>query len=115
MYDVGRVCVKIAGRDAGRKCVIVDNVDDNHVLIDGQTRRRRCSITHLDATSKQIKIKKNASNKEVVDALNKEGIKCVEKKERPKEQKDEKKEDKPEPKKKPAAKKKTAKKKTASK
>ena len=27
MIDVGRVCVKTAGRDAGRKCVVVEIVD----------------------------------------------------------------------------------------
>ena len=28
MFDIGRVCMKIAGRDAGKKCVIIDVVDD---------------------------------------------------------------------------------------
>ena len=41
MIDVGRVCVKIAGRDAGKKAVVVEKIDSNFVLIDGQTRRRR--------------------------------------------------------------------------
>ena len=26
--EVGRVCVKIAGREAGEKCVIVEVIDD---------------------------------------------------------------------------------------
>ncbi|MEM3979819.1 MAG: KOW motif-containing protein, partial [Ignisphaera sp.] len=45
--EVGRICVKIAGREAGRKCVIVDIIDDNYVLIMGPksmngVKRRRC-------------------------------------------------------------------------
>jgi len=43
----GRICVKTAGRDAGLKCVIVDVLDDKFVLIDGETRRRKCNILHL--------------------------------------------------------------------
>lgn len=37
--EIGRVCIKIAGRDAGMKCVVVEQLDNNFVLIDGQTRR----------------------------------------------------------------------------
>ncbi|MGC8543565.1 MAG: KOW motif-containing protein, partial [Vulcanisaeta sp.] len=29
VFDIGRVCVKVAGREAGRKCVIVDIKDEN--------------------------------------------------------------------------------------
>ena len=29
MMEVGRLCLKIAGRDAGMKCVIVEVIDDN--------------------------------------------------------------------------------------
>ena len=47
MIEIGRLCVKIAGRDAGKKCVVVDVVNDNTVLIDGETRRRNCNIKHL--------------------------------------------------------------------
>ena len=79
MYDIGRLCVKIAGRDAGKKCVIVDVIDQNYVLVDGQTRRKKCNIAHLEPLDKVIKIKKNASNKDIVSALKKEGIECREK------------------------------------
>ncbi|HDJ97286.1 MAG TPA: 50S ribosomal protein L14e, partial [Thermofilum sp.] len=35
VFDVGRICVKTMGREAGKKCVIVDIIDDNFVLITG--------------------------------------------------------------------------------
>jgi len=35
VYDIGRVCVKTMGREAGNYCVIVDIIDKNYVIIDG--------------------------------------------------------------------------------
>ncbi len=29
--EVGRVCMKLAGREAGKKCVVVDVIDKNFV------------------------------------------------------------------------------------
>lgn len=80
MFEIGRVCMKIAGRDAGRYCVVVENLDQNFVLIDGQTRRRKCNISHLEPTEKVLKIKDKAEHDEIVKALEKEGIKTKEKK-----------------------------------
>ncbi len=74
MYEIGRLCVKIAGRDARKKCLIIEVLDDNYVLIDGQTRRKKCNINHLEPLDKVLKIKKGASHKEVGDALKKEGV-----------------------------------------
>ncbi|RMF07122.1 50S ribosomal protein L14e [Candidatus Woesearchaeota archaeon] len=74
MIEVGRICVKIAGRDAGRKCVVVDILDDNFVLIDGSTRRRKCNFRHLEPTAEVIKIKKGASHEEVAKEFEKLGL-----------------------------------------
>ncbi|MBD3354640.1 50S ribosomal protein L14e [Candidatus Woesearchaeota archaeon] len=71
MLKVGRLCVKIAGRDAGKKCVVVDIIDDNAVLIDGETRRRNCSIKHLEPLKETVKIKKKASHEDIAKALKK--------------------------------------------
>jgi len=79
MFEVGRLCIKIAGRDAGKTCIVIDVLENNYVLIDGQTRRRKCSTSHLDPLEKVVKIKKNASNKSVVEALKSEDIECKEK------------------------------------
>ena len=92
MFEVGRVCMKIAGRDAGKVGVVIDKIDDNYVLIDGQTRRRKCNISHLEVTSHVVKVKKNASNAEVAKALSELKIEVIAKK-------DSKKESKPRPKK----------------
>lgn len=112
MYEIGRVCVKIAGRDSRKKAVIVDVLDDVYVLIDGQVRRKKCNIKHLEPLDKVLKLKKGASNEEVVEALKKEGIETAAKTEKPnKESKEEAKKQAPkEPQKEAKAKKPAAKK-----
>ena len=69
LFTVGRVCIKLAGRDAGKYCVVVESIDNHYVLIDGQTRRRKCNVLHLDPTNKLVDIKSGASFEEVVSAL----------------------------------------------
>lgn len=74
--------MKIAGRDAGSYCLIVDQKDDR-VLIDGQTRRRFVNPSHLEPLKKEAKLKKGASTEDVVKALGEFGITVVEPKKRP--------------------------------
>ena len=80
MIEVGRVCVKIAGRDAGLKCVIVDVLGKNTVLVDGQTRRRKCNMAHLEPLAQTLKIDKGASHEKVVSAFKEIDVAIVEKK-----------------------------------
>jgi large subunit ribosomal protein L14e len=80
MYDIGRVCMKIAGRDAGMRCIIVDVVDEHYVMIDGQTRRRKCNIKHLEPLAQVVQVTKNAPAPEVVRLLKELNIEVEEKK-----------------------------------
>jgi large subunit ribosomal protein L14e len=80
MFDIGRVCVKIAGRDAGMKCIIVDVIDEHYVMIDGQTRRRKCNIKHLEPLSQSVQLNKNAPAAEVIRLLKELDIVVGEKK-----------------------------------
>lgn len=84
MIDVGVVCIKLAGRDAGKTCVVVDKLDNKYVVIDGETRRKKCNLKHLAPTGKTLKIKKGATTAEVRKALASEGVKAKEKKEKTK-------------------------------
>jgi large subunit ribosomal protein L14e len=79
MIEIGRVCLKIAGRDSNSMCVVVDVLDEKTVLIDGQTRRRKCNIKHIEALDKVINVKKGASHSNVVKEFEKIGIKVEEK------------------------------------
>ncbi|ABL77871.1 50S ribosomal protein L14e [Thermofilum pendens] len=79
VYDVGRICVKTSGREAGLKCVIVDIIDDNFVLVTGPksvsgVKRRRANIRHLEPLEYKISISKGASDEEVKAALEKAGL-----------------------------------------
>ena len=75
MFDIGRVCIKIAGRDAGLKCVIVELVDEFHVIVDGETRRRKVNVKHIDPTSDVLDIGKG-DHASVVSAFDKLGLKA---------------------------------------
>src|SRR3989338_6889566 len=69
IFDVGRVCVKIAGRDAGNKCVVVEQLDNTYVLIDGATRRRKVNIRHLEPLDTVLELSAGAAHEEVERAL----------------------------------------------
>jgi large subunit ribosomal protein L14e len=74
MFEVGRLAIKIAGRDAGQKCVIVDVLDDKTVLIDGMTRRRKCNKMHLEPLNQTLGISQNASHEDVTRAFKELGL-----------------------------------------
>jgi len=79
VIDVGRIVVKVLGREAGRKAVVVDIVDENYVVITGPkslsgVRRRRVNINHIEPTDKKVEIKKGASDEEVLKALEADGL-----------------------------------------
>lgn len=78
MIEIGRLCIKTAGRDAGKKCAIIDILDDKFVIIDGETRRRKCNNLHLEPLEEKIDIKKGASHSEVIAAFSKINIKARE-------------------------------------
>lgn len=72
--EVGRICVKLTGREAGRKCVIVDIIDKSFVLITGPktvtgVRRRRTNVNHVEPLQDKMSIKRGASDDEVSEAL----------------------------------------------
>lgn len=77
--EVGRICIKLRGREAGKKCVIVDVIDNNYVLITGPktltgVKRRRVNIRHVEPLDRKVEISKGASDEEVVKALEASGL-----------------------------------------
>lgn len=76
--EIGRICVKLAGREAGRKCVIVDIIDKSFVLVTGPknvtgVKRRRANVNHIEPLQDKIQIKRGASDEEVLEALKASG------------------------------------------
>jgi len=58
--EVGRVCVKISGREAGEKCAIVEVIDDKFVEVVGTNiKNRRCNIKHLEPLDKTVEVSDN--------------------------------------------------------
>ncbi len=72
---IGQLCYKIAGREAKKLCVITDTLDSNYVMIDGQVKKRRCSIKHLELLNRFIDIKKDDPKEKIISLLEKDGIK----------------------------------------
>ena len=61
MLELGRIVLKIAGREAGKYAVIVEGVKDNFVLITGPksitgVKRRKCNIDHIEPTEHKLDI-----------------------------------------------------------
>ncbi len=84
MIEVGRVVVKIAGRDAGRVGVIIDVYDNNYVLVEGDLRRRKVNVNHLELLNKKVSVEAQADKETVVSQLKSLGfdIELKEKKEK---------------------------------
>lgn len=79
IFEVGRICVKTLGREAGRKCVVVDIIDDKYVLVTGPksltgVKRRRANVKHLEPLPQKLIIEKGASDEAVLAALEKAGL-----------------------------------------
>lgn len=79
VIDVGRVVVKVLGREAGGKAVVVDIVDESYVVVTGPksltgVRRRRVNINHIEPTDKRVEIKRGASDEEVLKAVEAAGL-----------------------------------------
>jgi len=67
MLELGRIVLKIAGREAGKYAVIVEKLDDNFVLVTGpksitRVKRRKCNIDHLEPTEHKFDINSKADD-----------------------------------------------------
>ena len=72
--EVGRICMKTAGRETGKKCVIVDVMDKSFVLVTGPkkvtgVKRKRANINHIAPLGDKLELKRGASDEEVTQSL----------------------------------------------
>lgn len=80
MFEIGRVCIKTAGREAGRFCIVVaKDKEKDFLIITGpkeatKVRRRKCNYRHLEPTPFKLEIKENATDDDVLKAYEKEDI-----------------------------------------
>ena len=73
ILDVGRVCMKTAGREAGKFCVVLDKAKDDFILVTGpknitRIKRRKCNILHLEPTEEKFNISQDADDSAVEKA-----------------------------------------------
>lgn len=87
MFEVGRLCIKTAGRDAGKHCIVIEAVDGNTVLIDGETRRRKVNVKHLEPLNKVIELRNGTLHEDVKREFEKLGMKVLETKKKEKKEK----------------------------
>jgi large subunit ribosomal protein L14e len=79
LYEVGRVCVKTMGREAGSYCVVVESGDDGFVVVTGPkhvsgVRRRTCNPRHLEPMEHMIPIKSGDDDEAVEKAIQEAGL-----------------------------------------
>ncbi len=72
--EVGRLCVKTAGRENGKKCVVVDVMDKSFAMITGPkgvtgVKRKRVNLNHIMPLQDKIELERGASDEEVSSAL----------------------------------------------
>jgi len=68
--------VKKPGREAGKRCVVVDIIDKNFVVVTGPkdvtgVRKRKANVDHLEPTESKVEIGRGASDDDVKKALEK--------------------------------------------
>lgn len=79
LYETGRVCVKLMGRETGCYCVVVEQLDGKYVIVTGPknisgVRRRRANIRHLEPLETLLPIKDGADDSEVETAIKDAGL-----------------------------------------
>lgn len=68
--DIGRVCLKVKGREQGERCVVLDVVDRNFVIVVGpNVKRRRVNMNHIRPLDEVVPLQRNATNEEAIAAL----------------------------------------------
>jgi large subunit ribosomal protein L14e len=75
-FEVGRVCMKIVGREAGKYCVVLKKEGKSFVWVTGPkiltgVKRRKANIEHLEPTQYIIEIPENADDEAVMNGLTK--------------------------------------------
>ena len=70
LIEIGRVCIKRAGRNAGEKVIVVDIDEKGNPTIEGiAVKRKKCNARHLFPTALKVELKKSASREEIIKIL----------------------------------------------
>ena len=84
--EVGRVCMKLVGREAGKFAVVIKKVVDENskskgsfVMVTGPKlltgiKRRKANVNHLEPTKHNLEIKEDATDEDVYQAWEKSNL-----------------------------------------
>ncbi len=74
LVEVGRVCIKKFGRDAGDKAVVTKVIDRNFVEVMTHTRpkNRKTNVKHLEFLSEKVDMKDSAALNSTLEIAPKE-------------------------------------------
>ena len=65
----GDLVIKLAGRDAGKRAVVLNIGDNGKALIDGEVRRKEVSLKHIEPLHRALSLNEDASHEEVKSAF----------------------------------------------
>ncbi len=77
--EIGRLVIKIAGRDAGLKGVVINILGGHRVLVTGPKtltglRRKPVNLRHLILLPHKVNIERESSDEEVLKALERQNL-----------------------------------------
>lgn len=79
LYEIGRICVKTMGREAGSLCIVIEKKDESYVLVTGPrqlsgVKRRNCNIRHLEPLETILTIAADADDEAIEKAIEEAGL-----------------------------------------
>ncbi len=77
--DIGRICVKLNGKEAGRYCVVVKKIDKSFVEVTGPrlltgVKRRKSNVAHLEPTQYVVDVQENQDDEQIISAMEKQNL-----------------------------------------
>ena len=70
--EIGDICIKTRGRNAGKKVVVLSKPEKGMVIVEGANiKKKRCNVLHLLQLKEKASIGANASHADIVKALKK--------------------------------------------
>jgi len=66
LLEIGSVCIKTCGKEAGEKAVILEIINDKQVMVIGsKVKKRKCNKAHLVPIGEKISVTKSITQKEL--------------------------------------------------
>jgi large subunit ribosomal protein L14e len=70
LMEIGQVCIKTKGREAGKMVAVLSKPKAGRVLVDGpKAKRKQCNVLHLFPVNEIIKVKEEESHEGVLKAM----------------------------------------------